>query len=71
MIYYTVNFCANSESDYGIVSYHCIGSLDQIIEGARVKSMQNVLLKYQQWIVKISKNGEFVCNRTMKNGEII
>ena len=58
---YTVEFCANSESNYGIYSYNAVGSLDQIIEGARVKSMQRLELKYKQWLVRITQDNKFIC----------
>ena len=68
---YTVEFCSSSNIDFGIVSYQAVGSLDQIIEGARVKSMQHSNLRYKEWSVQIYQNGEFVCSRTIKNGNII
>ena len=68
---YKINFCGNDSAAYGICEYKAIGSLDQIIDGARVKSMQQPELKYKQWLIRITLNGEFICSRTVKNGVII
>ena len=66
-----VDFTANGTATHGLYNYQAIGSLDQLIEGARIKSMQVPMLKYHQWIVLFTKDNEFVASRTMMNGEII
>ena len=68
---YTINFCGNDKAEHGIYSYSAIGSLDQVIEGARIKSMQIPVLKYREWIVRITQGSKFVCCRTIKNAKII
>ena len=68
---YKIHFCSTSNSKYGIYNYNAIGSLEQIIEGARIKSLQRQELKYREWLVKITLDGKFICTRTIKNGAII
>jgi len=69
--YTEVHFVGNSEDDQGLYSYSAIGSLPQLIEGARVKSMQVPMLKYKSWSVLFKQDGEIIASRAVKNGEII
>ena len=69
---YKISFYSTSYSKkYGVYDYKAIGSLDQIIDGARIKSFQRQELKYREWLVKITLDGKFICTRTIKNGTII
>ena len=68
---YTVHFCSNIESDNGLYSYTAIGSKEQVIEGARIKSMQIPMLKYKEWIVLLKLDGKTVATRTIKEAKII
>ena len=68
---YHINFVANNTANHGLYNYHAIGSLDQLIEGARVKSGQVAMLRDKQWIVLFSKDNETIASRTMINGQII
>ena len=68
---YKISFYSASNSKYGIYDYKAIGSLNQIIDGARIKSFQRQELKYREWLIKITLDGKFICTRTIKNGAII
>lgn len=68
---FEVHFTANDESDYGLYNYTAIGSKQQVIEGARIKSMQIPMLKYKEWLVLIKKDGVIVATRAIKNAQIV
>ena len=68
---YNVHFCANVKSEYGLYNYQAAGSKAQVIEGARIKSMQVPLLKYREWLVLFKQNGKTVFTRAIKEATII
>ena len=69
---YRVDYCSNDQANYGVYSFNAMGSIDQIIEGACVKSSQIPVLRHRQWLVKIfDSNDQFICYRTIKQGRII
>ncbi len=68
---YTIEFCANNESDHGLYNYSAVGSLDQVISGALIKSVQIPLLQDKQWLVLIKQNGKIIATRAVKSGSII
>ena len=68
---YTIHFCASNESNHGLYNYQTTGSLDQIIENARVKSLQIPMLKDKQWLVLIKQDHKTIANRAIFRGKII
>jgi len=70
-MYYDIRFFTDSDNTQVVYSYMDIGSKDQMLEGARIKSFQRLELRNVVCQVVISKNGEFICSRTFENGNIL
>ena len=68
---YQVHFVASSEATHGLYNYTAIGSLSQVIEGARIKSFQVPMLKSKEWLVLFTQGRTTMASRTMQHGKII
>lgn len=62
-----VCFYKSSDDPYPEYAYPTIGSKDQVIEGARVKSTQHPALRGKQWLV-IFKSDNDKYTRCIKDG---
>ena len=68
---YTVHYCGSSENTEGSYTYRAVGSIPQVLEGARIKSLQVPMLKYKEWIVLIKDARKIVASRAVYNGKLI
>ena len=68
---FEIHYCDNNTSDIGVYIYKSCGSLSQVIEGARIKSMQIPVLKYHEWLVLFKQANKIVASRTIMEAKII
>jgi hypothetical protein len=68
---YKVSYYNNDSLDSPVYSFVSMGSFDQILSGAAVKSFQRLELRDQELTVVINQyyTDAFVCTRTVYNGE--
>ena len=56
---FDIHYYTNNTSEY---NYKSFGSLSQVIEGARVKSMQIPILKHKEWLVLFKQGSKIIAS---------